>query len=675
MEKKLNWFDRVITPKTKAYKDFEKEIKNTAPEIFFREGERKFSDKERKFLKIYKSKENQMIVGSAFTVNTIFNADSEISLKNNFKNLAEVVSFLERQKTNASVLIIQNNTAFTEVTVDSEASKQKFVSDSWAKELENRTDLSLGMTNTQIDEQQAHHYRNYEIETRKLGTEINPLTEELHNCRESSCQFDLEEDSFEFNELFSNDDFDESLVPASGLPEGWIWREFDDGSGSLKSPTGNSYYGYDLQTQEYKSSSLGNRWTDMKDFYERPKSLNEFKAYAENELKGKAAQNNLSPKLSDDEKKNLVDYRWLNKENEFILEKLHISEKQRNSFSEKVEYGTTDGDYSLTEEQLDIIPDVLEGHLLSKNDKYKLAFGLLEKSENGESYELLHNKEILKTYLDENGLPSYRILTVNDIKFNNQNPHIMETKQDFDQVKYLKDQMKYLGFGEDEKLHKDLEKGINSKKQEFEIKTTSDKTLPENKVDFVLKFNKSESGGVFLNSYNAKLTNEKSEQLSHNFSISKDSSFTAKEAINLLEGRSVKIEFLNPKKNNEVEPAFVQFNFNEPKTDKGNYLFQNFYKNYGVDTAKIVEKSNLIFDKPEWKESAIKSLEKGNILKVKFKENDQVIEGKAVLDPQNRNLKLYDNDMNRLNTNKPLEGLEQNNKHDKGNVREQSIKR
>ncbi|MFC4162865.1 hypothetical protein ACFOWU_04310 [Epilithonimonas zeae] len=251
----------------------------------------------------------------------------------------------------------------------------------------------------------------------------------------------------------------------------------------------------------------------------------------------------------------------------------------------------------------------------------------------------------------------------------------METKQDFNQVQYLKDQMKYLGFGEDEKLHKDLEKGINSKKQEFEIKTTSDKTLPENKVDFLLKFNKSENGGVFLNSYNAKLTNEKSEELSHNFPVSRDSSFTAKEAINLLEGRSVKIEFSNPKKNNEVEPAFVQFNFNETKTDKGNYLFQNFYKNYGVDTAKIVEKSNLIFDKPEWKVSAIKSLEKGNVLKVKFKENDQIVEGKAVLDPQNRNLKLYDNEMNRLNTNKPLEGLEQDNKHDKANVREQSIKR
>ena len=260
------------------------------------------------------------------------------------------------------------------------------------------------------------------------------------------------------------------------------------------------------------------------------------------------------------------------------------------------------------------------------------------------------------------------------INSNNQTPNIMETKKEFDQVEYLKNQMKYLGFGEGEKLHKDLEKGIKSKNQQFEIKTTSDKALPENKVDFTLKFNKTDSGGIFLNSYNAKLTNEKNEEISHNFPVNRENTFTAKEAINLLEGRSVKIEFHNPK-SDQQENAFVQFNFDEPKTEKGNYLFQNFYKNYGVETDKIVEKSNLIFDKPEYKENTIKSLEKGNIVKVKFEQDDKVIEGKAILNPQNRNLKLYDSDMNRINTNKPLEGLEQDNKHEKSNVKEQSIKR
>ena len=260
------------------------------------------------------------------------------------------------------------------------------------------------------------------------------------------------------------------------------------------------------------------------------------------------------------------------------------------------------------------------------------------------------------------------------LNINNQTPNIMETQKEFDQVEYLKNQLKYLGFGEGEKLHKDLEKGIKSKNQQFEIKTTSDKALPRNKADFTLKFNKTDGGGIFLNSYNAKLTNEKNEENSHNFQVNRENTFTAKEAINLLEGRSVKIEFHNPK-SDQQETAFVQFNFDEPKTEKGNYLFQNFYKNYGVETEKIVEKSNLIFDKPEYKENTIKSLEKGNIVKVKFEQDDKVIEGKAILNPQNRNLKLYDSDMNRINTNKPLEGIEQDNQHEKNNVKEQSIKR
>ena len=94
------------------------------------------------------------------------------------------------------------------------------------------------------------------------------------------------------------------------------------------------------------------------------------------------------------------------------------------------------------------------------------------------------------------------------------NPNIMETKKEFDQVEYLKNQLKYLGFGEGEKLYKDLEKGINSKNQQFEIKTTSDKALPGNKVDFALKFNKTDNGGIFLNSYHARLTNERNEEIS-----------------------------------------------------------------------------------------------------------------------------------------------------------------
>lgn len=250
----------------------------------------------------------------------------------------------------------------------------------------------------------------------------------------------------------------------------------------------------------------------------------------------------------------------------------------------------------------------------------------------------------------------------------------METQNEFDQVQYLKNQMKYLGFGEDQKLHKDLESGINGKEQQFEIKTSSDRTLPENEVDFTLKFTKSESGNVFFNSYNAKLKNAQSGELSHNFYVSREHTFTAKEAVNLLEGRAVKMNFTNPK-TNQQEYAFVKLNFNDPKNEYGNYNFQNFHQNYGVNTSEIVDKSNIVFDKPQYRDDVIKSLEKGNVVKVKFEMNNAVIEGKAILNPQYKNLNLYDQEMNRINTNKPLEGIGNDLSQDKANAQEQSIKR
>lgn len=589
--KDLSWYDKYITPLLRAYKAFIKEMENTSSEHFFRDGERKFTAQEKKFMQIY-AKRN--------------------------------------------------------VKIDSEADKQKFIADTWAEELSNRTELSAGLTYTQIDEKQAHHYRNYEAEAAKSDLEAMPRTDEP--------------------------DREENTSHASNLPEGWNWYDYDDGSGLLRSSSGIRYYSYDLQTQEYRLPYGKNEWTNMKDFFDTSQNLNEFKFFLENDLKEKAQLNHLSPELSKEEVNDLLNHKNIAKEKEFVLEDLNITQQQRESYIEKMEFGKTRGDYVLTEKQLNQLPDFIDGHNLSKNDKYELAYGLLEKQQYGESYELLQNGEILKTYLNEDSLPSYKILEVNDIKFNNQNPNIMETQKDFDQVQYLKDQMKYLGFGESKQLHKDLEKGIAVKKQQFEIKTESDKVLPGNKVDFTLKFNKTERGGIFLNSYQATLANGNNEERSHNFPVTKESSFTAKEAINLLEGRSVKIEFLNPK-TEQVEPAFVQLDFDRPKTEKGNYYFQNYYKNYGVDTQKIVENAGLVFDKPEWKDNAVKSLEKGNIVKVKFKLDDVVTEGKAVLDPQNRNLKIYDNDMNRLNTNKPLKGFEQDLKHEKNNVREQSIKR
>lgn len=237
----------------------------------------------------------------------------------------------------------------------------------------------------------------------------------------------------------------------------------------------------------------------------------------------------------------------------------------------------------------------------------------------------------------------------------------------FDVAEYLNNQMKYLGFGDNYK--ETIQKHLDTADKSFQIQTTSDRVMEGNKVDFAVNFNKSEKGGVFLNSFDARLITQDGEERSHNFKLN----FTAKEAINLLEGRAVKTEFNNSKTNEPFE-SFVRLKFNEPKNEYDNYKLE-FHKANEIDTAKIVELSGLKFEKPEYKDFVVKSLEKGNITNVKFTHEGNEIEGKAVLNPQYKNLNLYDKDMNRLNTNKPLQGLEQDNSHEKNNVRQQNISR
>ncbi|REC60458.1 hypothetical protein DRF65_20560 [Chryseobacterium pennae] len=217
---------------------------------------------------------------------------------------------------------------------------------------------------------------------------------------------------------------------------------------------------------------------------------------------------------------------------------------------------------------------------------------------------------------------------------------------------YLKDQIKYLGMGEDPAMHKELAKKTGSGVKEFSMVITSDKaSFKNNKVEFTLNFQKSSANNkVYLNTFQAALKNEeKNIELTHTFSA--NGRITAKEAINLLEGRSVKTE-INSKHSDEKEEAFIKLLLSEEKNEKGNFKLQVFNKNYGIDVEKIMAKSKLVFDDEKHKEITQKSLEKGNIVSVKFSDqNNKVTEGKAILNPQYKMLNLYDNKMKRVNSN------------------------
>ena len=256
------------------------------------------------------------------------------------------------------------------------------------------------------------------------------------------------------------------------------------------------------------------------------------------------------------------------------------------------------------------------------------------------------------------------------------------SQQQFSQLNYLKNQVKYLGLGEDAKLHKDLENAILSPEDKVTVRAEynyPDRLMKGNTATFDLNLTKTEQGGVFLNSYRANLTTKNGEERSQTFKVQKENSVTAKEAINLLEGRSVKIEHdVVDKKTGELSrtESFIKLNMKEPKTDYGNYKYEWYNKNaYGVDIDNIMQKSNLTFANDIERERTKKHLEKGNITQVTFQQENRQIQGFAVLNPQWKMLNLYDSAMNRVTIQNQLVKPEVTQSQQKNNVPEHSISR
>lgn len=622
----------------------------------------------------------------AITINV---TDGRFNIKEskNFEKISEAIEFLDHFKFEFdNNLMLKDNLSNSKILINNDTIKFKVISDFWAKELNYKTDLSQGMSNTQIDEKHAEYYRNYETSAKKLGISITPFIQSnIGNQKENDFKKILAN-------YFSDNDYEK-------IQNNYFY--------ALKSNNAEALIKADDFLEAKMHDANAKLFVDLKQHFLESAEQKKQVSQDENPLLSFGRDSQYIDDIMEDIENGVGDlwkkekYLTTKEIYELIPEErkgddfhIKVSKEEaefllKNDFIDDImnkEYGDDDDHWvGMTKEDLDEETNRFDDeyqtfeiflHLATKNQIQTIFNGL----ENFVKNQKLHNEIIggeikdIATEAIQNpeSLKKYDQNTQDVINlYINQNPNIMENN--FDQEKYLKDQLKYLGFGEGEKLHKDLADGINSAEKNFEIKATTDKALPGNEVNFTLKFSKSEQGGVFFNSYDAALKNDKVD-FSQNFKVNKEESFTAKEAINLLEGRAVKIEFNNPK-TSEKETAFVKLNFEEEKNQYGNFNYQTFYKGYGVDAANIVEKSNLVFDKPEYKDNVIKSLEKGNVVKVKFEHEDKVIEGKAVLNPQYKNLNLYDNDMNRINTNKPLQGLENENGQQKSNVREQSISR
>lgn len=273
----------------------------------------------------------------------------------------------------------------------------------------------------------------------------------------------------------------------------------------------------------------------------------------------------------------------------------------------------------------------------------------------------------------ESGLKEGKIADVTNVQ--------QLSEKQFTQLNYLKNQVKYLGMGESEKLHKDLENAILSPEKNVNVQVeynNPDKLMKGNTISFNLHIGKGEQGGVFLNSYTANLTMKNGEERTQSFKVQKENNITAKEAINLLEGRAVKIEHDRvDKETGEISrtESFIKLKLKDEKTEYGNYKYEWYNKGYGVDVDDIMKKSNLVFADDTQRERTKKHLEKGNITEVSFVHDKKEIKGFAVLNPQYKQLNLYDNGMNRLNTNKSIQKPEVENNQKNEIVKEQQISR
>lgn len=212
---------------------------------------------------------------------------------------------------------------------------------------------------------------------------------------------------------------------------------------------------------------------------------------------------------------------------------------------------------------------------------------------------------------------------------------------------FLKDQIKFLGFGTKENLHLELANKITQGADNFKIdQHTEMNHFKSSQIKFELSFNKSkETGNVFLNSYEIKLNNKEKEQyLSFTVDLKKIP-FSAKEAVNLIEGRSVRTEI--NLKNGDKEDVFIKIDFQNPN-ENGKYNLNKFFPNYGVNTSEILKKSNVLIANDEIKNKLIKSLEKGNVVPVIIKNIEGNNKLNAVLNPQFKTLNLYDFKMQRV---------------------------
>ncbi len=231
-------------------------------------------------------------------------------------------------------------------------------------------------------------------------------------------------------------------------------------------------------------------------------------------------------------------------------------------------------------------------------------------------------------------------------------------------LQYLTDNIKYMGFGEN--LKADLEKNINEGKAEFQLNYKAE--LNKKPFEATLHFRKSDSTDMyFFNNYQATLEKSNGEKVDQTFYLNKGKGVTAKEAFNLLDGRAVQKELVT--KEGQQYKAWIQLDPNNRDTNN-NAVVKQFHENYGFDLKVSVEKFPILELKdPEKEKALMQSLQKGNVQSVTIEKDGTNHKMFIEADPQYKKVNLYDANMKLI----PKESVEQYQAASKANKEDKEI--
>lgn len=211
---------------------------------------------------------------------------------------------------------------------------------------------------------------------------------------------------------------------------------------------------------------------------------------------------------------------------------------------------------------------------------------------------------------------------------------------------YLNDQLKYTGFGDDNRSA--LKAQMQPLPSDFVL--THETQFGLEKATASLYFRRpAESDMYFFNKYDLSIKKmDGDESLKQTFYIhNRKDNISLKEAYNLLSGRAV----YKTLSNKEGQPfhAWLQMDFKE-RDKNGNFQLKQFHQNYGFDLQKVIEQlpiKELASSKE--KEGLLKSLERGNRQAVTLSRNGEEQKFYIEAAPKFKSVNIYTGNMERIN--------------------------